>query len=66
MCCGHCVARVQQTLDALPGVRVENVRIGTATVAYNAQVESAAAIATAVSDAGQPALVASDASAPVR
>jgi copper chaperone CopZ len=46
---------VKQTLAALPGVHVDSVDIGTATVTYDASKESAQAIASAVSDAGYPA-----------
>jgi copper chaperone len=58
MSCAHCVARVKQTLAALPGVRAEDVSIGAATVSFDASLESADAIANAVSEAGYPARVA--------
>jgi len=57
MSCGHCVSRVKQTLAALPGVQVNDVDIGAATVTYDASMESAEAIANAVSEAGYPAHV---------
>jgi copper chaperone CopZ len=57
MSCGHCVARVRQTLAALPGVHVHDVDIGAATLTYDASVGSAEAIANAVSEAGYPAHV---------
>jgi len=57
MSCGHCVGMVKQTLAALPGVKVDSVDIGSATVTYDASKESAQAIAQAVSDAGYPAHV---------
>jgi copper chaperone len=57
MSCGHCVSMVKQTLAALPGVQVNNVDIGVATVTYDASLESAEKIASAVSDAGYPAHV---------
>lgn len=57
MSCGHCVAMVKQTLAALPGVQVKGVDIGVATVTYDASMESADAIAKAVSEAGYPARV---------
>jgi copper chaperone CopZ len=57
MSCGHCVALVKQTLAALPGVQVDGVDIGVATVTYDSSVESAEAIANAVSEAGYPAHV---------
>jgi len=55
MSCGHCVARVKETLDALPGVHAEQVTIGTASVSYDAKAQSAETIARAVSEAGYPA-----------
>ena len=57
MSCAHCVARVKQTLAALPGVHADDVSIGAASVSYDASVESADAIAKAVSEAGYPARV---------
>lgn len=32
MSCGHCVARVTQALNKLPGLQVKNVAVGSATV----------------------------------
>jgi copper chaperone len=61
MSCAHCVARVKQTLAALPGVRADDVGIGAATISYDASMESADAIASAVSAAGYPARVANGA-----
>lgn len=55
MSCGHCVSRVRQTLAATPGVHVDDVSIGSASVSYDAAVTSAATIAAAVSAAGYPA-----------
>jgi Cu+-exporting ATPase len=57
MSCGHCLSRVKQALAATPGVNVDDVSIGTATVSYDAVVTSAAKIAGAVSAAGYPARV---------
>ena len=57
MSCGHCVSMVKQTLAALPGVQVDAVEIGTATVTFDSSVESAEQIAHAVSEAGYPAHV---------
>lgn len=59
MSCGHCVSRVKQTLAALPGVQVNDVTIGSASLSYDAQVTSPAQIAAAVSAAGYPARSAS-------
>ena len=55
MSCGHCVARVKQTLTALPGVQVNDVAIGSASLAYDSFATTPEKIATAVSAAGYPA-----------
>lgn len=55
MTCGHCVAAVTQALEAVDGVRTEQVAIGSASVGFDAARSSAEAIARAVSDAGYPA-----------
>jgi copper chaperone len=55
MSCGHCVARVKQTLASVPGVTVEDVSIGSASVAYDAAATAPETIAAAVSAAGYPA-----------
>lgn len=55
MSCGHCVARVKQTLLAVPGVQVGEVSIGSASVAYDASATTRERIAGAVSAAGYPA-----------
>jgi copper chaperone CopZ len=59
MSCGHCVARVKQTLAAAPGVHVDDVSIGSASVTFDAAATSAEKIAGAVSAAGYPARAAS-------
>ena len=35
MTCDHCVMHVKKELSKLPGVRIENVRIGNARVEYD-------------------------------
>jgi copper chaperone CopZ len=55
MSCGHCVASVKKALEGLDGVTVEQVAVGTATVAYDPAVASPGKIAEAVSDAGYTA-----------
>jgi copper chaperone CopZ len=57
MSCGHCVARVKQTLAAAPGVHVDGVAIGSASLAYDATETTPDEIAAAVSNAGYPARV---------
>lgn len=52
MSCQHCVRAVRQALEAVPGVAVSRVDVGSATVSFDAGQASAAAIAAAVTDAG--------------
>jgi Cu2+-exporting ATPase len=52
MSCDHCVRHVTQALAGVPGVTVKHVTIGHATVEYNGQPDSLAAIVQAVGDAG--------------
>ena len=55
MSCGHCVRAVQAALNAVPGVKVENVEIGTATVSFDETKVSLGDLVDAVSDAGYEA-----------
>ena len=52
MSCGHCVRAVEEALRAVPGVQVEQVAIGEATVAYDPAVAPRREIEEAVRDAG--------------
>jgi copper chaperone CopZ len=52
MSCGHCVASVRKALAAVPGVHVDDVAIGTATVSYDAKSATPDGIARAVTGAG--------------
>ena len=54
MSCGHCVKAVDKALQQAEGVTVEQVAIGSATVAYDPQHTSAEAIAAVIDDAGYP------------
>ncbi len=54
MSCGHCVAAVQKALAAVPGVTVEAVKIGSATVAFDGGDATLDAIGAALDDAGYP------------
>lgn len=58
MSCGHCVSSVQKALDAVEGVTVKNVSVGSAAVDYDESVVSPAQIASAVTKAGYAARVA--------
>ena len=35
MSCNHCVAAVRAALDSVPGVNVEQVQVGSATVSFD-------------------------------
>ena len=52
MSCGHCVAAVRGALEALPGVTVQGVEIGAATVAYDDGAVTPEQIRDAVRDEG--------------
>ena len=52
MTCGHCVSHVTKALAALEGVRVEQVELGAATVAYDPASTSEERIAQAIEDEG--------------
>ncbi len=67
MTCGHCVSSVHTALASVPGVQVDDVRIGSAQVRVDASPASASteAVLAAVQDAGYEVSVdASSASAP--
>lgn len=52
MSCGHCVNAVREALAELPGVQVEAVAIGSATVAHDPARTPRAELDAAVRDAG--------------
>ncbi len=52
MSCGHCVKQVARALNAVEGVQVEQVTVGTATVAYDPAATSEERITQAVEDQG--------------
>jgi copper chaperone CopZ len=55
MSCGHCVAAVKEALADVPGVSVEDVRIGSAQLRYQPEKVSPEQIVLAVEDAGYTA-----------
>ena len=55
MSCGHCVAAVSEALTELPGVSVDQVRIGAAQISYHPDQVSPEQILLAVEDAGYSA-----------
>ena len=58
MSCGHCVRAVEQVLARVEGVRVQEVRVGSATVEYDPAVAGAERIEQAIQDEGYQARVA--------
>ncbi|MDQ8161943.1 MAG: cation transporter [Gemmatimonadota bacterium] len=52
MTCGHCVASVTRALSAVPGVTVDTVTIGNASVQFDPARTTPAAIAQAVEEDG--------------
>ena len=52
MSCGHCVGAVSRSLQALAGVEVEQVQVGSAVVRYDEGAVTPARIAQAVEDGG--------------
>jgi copper chaperone CopZ len=52
MSCGHCVRAVRDALAEVPGVAVERVDVGSATVALDPARSSRTAVEEAVRDAG--------------
>jgi copper chaperone CopZ len=55
MSCGHCVAAVSEALKELPGVTVNDVKIGAAHVSYQPDQVTPDDIVLAVEDAGYSA-----------
>lgn len=58
MTCGGCVRNVRQALGALPGVSVETVSVGSATVEYDPAVTDRSALTAAIKSAGYVPLAA--------
>ena len=55
MSCGHCVASVKRALGELEGVEVREVKVGSATVAYDPSTVSPERITQAIQDEGYTA-----------
>ncbi|NUQ12980.1 MAG: heavy-metal-associated domain-containing protein [Gemmatimonadaceae bacterium] len=55
MSCGHCIHAVREALTALPGVRVDEVGIGSAVVSHEEELVSVGALVDAIGDAGYEA-----------
>lgn len=58
MSCGGCVNNVRNALTRIPGVQVEQVKVGSATVAYDPAVVKPDAIREAIARAGYKPLAA--------
>lgn len=56
MTCGHCLRAVKDALSEMPGVTLDEVRIGKATVTFDETQVTSEAIADAVRDAGYDVL----------
>lgn len=52
MSCGGCVSAVRAALSSVPGIRVEDVSIGKATIAIDPSRASVSSVIDAVQDAG--------------
>jgi copper chaperone len=55
MSCGHCVGAVRKALTGVPGVKVENVQIGSASVSFDETKANVGDLVDAVADAGYEA-----------
>jgi copper chaperone len=52
MSCGHCLNAVNRALSAVPGVRVEAIRIGRADVSFDEATVALSQLEAAVAEAG--------------
>jgi copper chaperone len=52
MSCGHCLNAVNRSLSTLPGVAVQSVQLGRATVSYDPATTTVGEISAAVEAAG--------------
>ena len=57
MSCGHCVGQVKAALQGVPGVVVENVAVGKASVSFDPAKASRDVVAEVVTKAGYDAKV---------
>lgn len=52
MSCGHCVSQVKKALEALDGVAVQQVTVGSADIAYDPATTPEARITQAIEERG--------------
>lgn len=52
MSCHHCVLSIRKALEAIPGVKVEEVRIGSARITYDETAVNDDTLGAAVTEAG--------------
>ena len=55
MSCGHCVGAVREALAGVPGVKVDDVSIGSAAVTFDESKTKVSDLVDAVNDAGYEA-----------
>jgi copper chaperone CopZ len=58
MTCEHCVRAVRGRLERTPGVKVESVEVGSATLQYDATTTTLDDVEEAIADEGYTAFVA--------
>jgi len=58
MSCGHCVAQVRRTLEALPGVTAGEVKIGSAELTFDPATTPLERVTGALEEEGYPARIA--------
>jgi copper chaperone CopZ len=57
MSCGHCLNAVNRALSAVPGVKIDALRIGRAEVSYDDTTTTPSDLESAVAEAGYRATV---------
>jgi Cu+-exporting ATPase len=57
MSCGHCLNAVNRALSAVPGVRIDAIRLGRADVSYDERTTDPSQLEAAVAEAGYRATV---------
>jgi copper chaperone CopZ len=57
MSCGHCLSSVNRALSAIPGVRIDAIRLGRAEVTFDESTTGPSQLEAAVAEAGYRATV---------